>query len=168
MLFAGWPIVVAMAVVFAHVWMRAQPIVTDLQNYQRPTGIKAVFARFVGWTIRPGIAMTRGHPFHCLWTSWIAWSAIGLLVLTVVLGATGEWTGRGIVLGILAGLGIGVVCGLLAFAGAMAYANATNMSSFEGKSGFFVMGITLLGGLVGTIGGIVGMIWFFSRSSGMG
>jgi hypothetical protein len=59
-----------------------------------------------------------------------------------------------------------MVSGLLAFAGAMVYANATNMSSVEGKSGFFVMGITLLGGLVGTIGGIVGMIWFFSRSSG--
>src|SRR5262245_40232367 len=60
-------------------------------------------------------------------------------------------------IGLLWALG-GAVAGLIVgFLGASLFASATNMSSREGASGYFVISIGFIGGVIGLI---VGLVWY--------
>lgn len=62
------------------------------------------------------------------------------------------------------GLIIGAVVGAVAgFGGGALYADATNMSTFEGASGYFALFIGILGMLAGAIGGAILAVWLVNR-----
>ena len=63
-----------------------------------------------------------------------------------------------IVYSLLGGIGRGVAGMLLGFFGAMAYAKATRMSSFDGYSGYFCIMMGLLGAILGFLVGTVTLL----------
>jgi hypothetical protein len=63
-------------------------------------------------------------------------------------------------LGIIVGGALGAVIG---FGGGVLYADATNMSGFEGASGYFAAFIGLLGMVAGAIGGAILAVWLVNR-----
>lgn len=96
--------------------------------------------------------------------AWLIWTVLGGAIIALV--RPGYDPGRmWIVYGILCGIGGFIVGCAIGIAGGAAYAKATNMSSFEGKSGYFVVAIGLLGGILGALACGIGMALYF-RSRG--
>lgn len=124
-----------------------------------------------------GIAIGRGFRLIDRWrltgqrqliaatvVAWLMWSVLGGLVIALV--APGYDPGRmHVIYGVLCGI-VGAVVGFtIGVVGATHYAKASNMSSFEGKSGYFVVAIGLLAGLVGALVCGIGLALYF-RSRG--
>jgi hypothetical protein len=123
--------------------------------------------RFAGLMIGNGFRLTRRFRLTgdrqlvtATLVSWLIWTLLGGAIIAIV--APG-YNPRGMYLvygglcgiaGAVAGCALGLACGTW-------YAKATNMSSFEGKSGYFVVLIGLLGGVVGGLAAGIGMAMFF-------
>jgi hypothetical protein len=127
--------------------------------------------RFAGLTIGHGFRLTQRwrltgdrQLLGATLVAWLVWAVIGGAIIALL--APGYDPGRmWIVYGLLCGA-VGAIGGFfLAAFSALAYAKAINMSSFEGKSGYFVMLIGLLGGIVGALACGIAMALYF-RSQG--
>ena len=141
---------VAAAALFAELWLRRQPVWdgTTPPRLTLPT-------RLVSLVLRPGVRLTGGAPWRTGLYSWVAWTLAGWLVVGALFGAAFDWRGQRVVHGLLAML-FGAAAGAAAGTGVgILIATRTHMSSVEGKSGFFVLGIALLGGIVGLLAGTV-------------
>lgn len=154
-----WPLVVAAACAGSMVWLSRQPVYEPGMPLPRMTPVSFV----VGWIMRPGVRLARGARFQSGAMSWLVWTLAGWAVLAVVGISRTEFTGRALILGGLCGLGIGIAAFVTGLLVAIGIAKATNMSNFEGKAGFFAVGIGLMCGLVGFFAGTIGMIYYFSQ-----
>jgi hypothetical protein len=92
--------------------------------------------------------------------AWVIWTLLGGAIIALVAPGYNP-RGMYLVYGALCGLAGAVVGCAIGLACGMWYAKATNMSSFEGKSGYFVVLIGLLGGMVGGLAAGIGMAMFF-------
>ena len=127
--------------------------------------------RLAGLTIGHGFRLTRRWQLTgdrqlaaATLAAWLAWGLLGGAAIAIL--APGYDPARmWVVYGLLCGV-VGAVGGfILAAAAAAWYAKATNMSSFEGKSGYFVVFMGLLGAVVGALACGIGMALYF-RSRG--
>jgi hypothetical protein len=140
--------------------------------HMQPMGSKpGLVNRFAGITIGRGFRLIRRWRLTgprqlvaATFAAWLMWSVLG--GLAIALFAPGYDPGRMfLIYGLLCGV-VGAIVGLaIGVAGGAWYAKATNMSSFEGKSGYFVMLIGLLGGILGGLICGIGMTLYF-RSQG--
>jgi hypothetical protein len=141
-----------------------------LLRMQRIGAKPGIVNRFAGLMIGHGFRLTRrwrligdGQLVISTIVAWLAWAVVGGVIIAIAY--PGYDPGRmWIVYGLLSAIGGAVLGGLLAFFGAAAYARATNMSSFEGKAGYFVVFMGLIGAIVGALMLGIGMSIYFYQA----
>ena len=122
---------------------------------------------FAGLALNNGFRLTRRWHLNgdqqlltATIAAWLAWTLLGAAVIALVTPGYNPG-GMYLVYGALCGV-VGAILGFILTAiAAGLYAKAINMSSFEGKAGYFVMFMGLLGGIVGALAAGIAMAIFF-------
>jgi hypothetical protein len=151
--------VVTVAVGFC--WLRM--VLSPVYSPGDPPPRASIIGMFVGLILRPGIRITRGRPVPTIIASWLFWIAIVSAVCGAMKVHEVPWKGWPTVYGLLCGVAIGLLFLLPGFVVGMGFVKVMKISSFEGASGYAVVGIALLFGLIGWISGSILMTLWFNR-----
>jgi hypothetical protein len=145
-----------------------------LLRFQRVGSTPGVVNRLAGVNIGRGFRLVRrwdlvgdAQLIAATLAAWLMWSILGGAVIAI---ASQGYAPQKLYLvyGVLcAAIGAVVGFGVTVFASEV-YARKTNMSTFEGARGYFVVFMGLLGGIVGMLGaGIPMTIYFFQSGRAM-
>lgn len=156
MMISIWAVAAAALCAGAGTLLRLQPVGA------KPGPINS----FAGLMLGPGLRIVRGgrNLVAIVAASWALWAAAGAALIALI--APGYDPHRmNLIYGLLCGIAGAVAGAALGVGIGLFIVKLTNMSSFEGKSGFFVAFVALAMGLIGFLAAGIGMsIYFHSRS----